>query len=254
VEPHEHIKREPVDEPKIKQRRIPLFVRIILLSFFVWLVAAYFLLPLAWRLVPRQHPELDNMPRISRTKQGICGDPINIAIVGTGEEIVAAMLKSRWLPADPITVRSSLRIAVRTVRSRPYETAPVSDLFVRGRKQDLTFQQAIGKNPKRRHHIRFWRSDELEDDDRPLWIGAVTLDVSVGLSRTTGQITHRIDADVDTERNKLLADLDKSRAFVRIDWIDKFHTQLKGRNGGGDRWYTDGRLPVVILKPRISAH
>ncbi len=215
---------------------------------FAWLVGAYLLLPLAWRFIAHHHPAIEDMPRISLTKHGIRGDPINVAMVGTYEEIVAAMLKSQWLPADPITLRNSLRIAAGTLLSRPYETAPVSDLFVWGRKQDLAFQQPIGKNPRKRHHVRFWRSEEMDDDGRPLWIGAATLDTSVGFSRTTGQITHHIDADVDAERNKLLEDLDKSRFLERIEWMNKFHIQLKGRNGGGSRWHTDGRLPVVTLK------
>ena len=240
-----------MNKQKITRKKLPRFIWIVLLSLSAWLVVAYLILPFVWRFVPREHPAVEDMPRITRTKHGISGDPINIAIVGTEEEIMAAMLNSQWLPADPITIRSSIRIAVRTVRSRPYETAPVSDLFIWGRKQDLVFQQPIGKNPRQRHHVRFWRLEEVEDDNRPFWIGAATLDVSVGISRTTAQITHHIDADVDAERNKLLADLDKSKMLVRIDWINKFHTQLNGRNGGGDNWYTDGRLPVVILKPEF---
>ncbi len=214
----------------------------------MWSAAAYFLLPLAWRLVSRHHhPALEDTPRVTRTRDGIRGDPINIALVGTEEKVVAAMLKAGWLPADPITLRSSLRIASGTIRSRPYETAPVSDLFVWGRKQDLAFQQPIGKNPRRRHHVRFWRSEALEDHGRPLWVGAATLDISVGLSRKTAQITHHIDANVDAERDKLLNDLEKSNLLTGIDWVERFHKQREGRNGGGDRWHTDGRLPVVVL-------
>jgi len=31
-------------------------------------------------------------------------------------------------------------------------------------------------------------------------------------------------------------------------WIEGFQQKLQGRNGGGDPWHTDGRLPVVTLK------
>jgi hypothetical protein len=242
------------DETWVKPNRFWRLVKISLLCLLVWSVAAYFLLPLAWQRVSRHHhPALEDTPRITQTRDGIRGDPINIALVGTEEEVVTAMLKAMWLPADPITLRSSLRIASGTIRSRPYETAPVSDLFVWGRKQDLAFQQPIGKNPRRRHHVRFWRSDALEYHGQLLWVGAATLDISVGLSRTTAQITHHIDADVDAERDKLLDDLEKTNLLAGIDWVEPFHKQLEGRNGGGDRWYTDGRLPVVIMK-RVKSH
>jgi hypothetical protein len=246
-------KRKSVDTPNTTRSKLFRLVRNVLLFLSVWLVFAYFLLPVACRFIPRQHPALDDMPRITRTKHGFSGDPINIALIGTDEEIVSAMLKSNWLPADPITMRSSLRIVERTVRSLPYETAPVSNLFIWDRRQDLTFQLPIGKNPKRRHHVRFWRSENLEDDGRPLWIGAATLDINVGLSRTTAQITHHIDANIDAERNKLMDDLDNNNVAVKTEWIDNFHTQLKGRNGSGDRWYTDERLPVLTLKSEIHA-
>lgn len=254
MEPNEHSPEKFDNEPAAVRRNFLRLARYVFLFLFLWLVAAYLIIPLAWHLFGRHHPSLEDVPRITVTKHGIRGDPINIAIVGTDEEVVKAMLNSDWLPADPITIRSSLRIASRTIRSRPYETAPVSDLFVWGRKQDLSFQQSIGKNPRKRHHVRFWRSEEIDDNGRPLWIGAATLDISVGFSRTTAQITHHIDADVDAERNKLLDDLKKGKEILSVDWMNKFHTQLQSRNGGGDRWLTDGRLPIVVLKPAPLTH
>ena len=79
--------------------------------------------------------------------------------------------------------------------------------------------------------------------------------MSVGLSHTTGQITHHINADVDTERDKLLGDLTKMKLLTQEYWIDGFHEELQGRNGGGDPWHTDGRLPVGRLVPdRNESH
>jgi hypothetical protein len=195
------------------------------------------------------------MPRITVTGNGIKGDPLNIALVGTEEEIDAAMLAAGWLPADPLTLRSSLRIAAGTVLRRSYETAPVSNLFVWGHKQDLAFQQSVGNDPRRRHHVRFWKSEKVDENGRPLWAGAATFDTSVGFSRTTGQITHHIDADVDTERDKLLGDLQHAGVIAQVDWLDGFHEKLEGRNGGGDPWHTDGRMPVAYLVPdRDESH
>src|SRR5208282_6630706 len=93
-----------------------------------------------------------------------------------------------WYPADAITFRSSVRIAVDSVFRRPDDDAPVSNLYLFGRKQDLAFEQPLGNSPRQRHHVRFWRSDKL-DEDRPLWFGAATFDESVGLSHTTGEVT-----------------------------------------------------------------
>jgi hypothetical protein len=82
------------------------------------------------------------------------------------------------------------------------------------------------------------------------WSVSVTImthDIGVELSRTTAQITHRIDADVDAERDLLLAELTQANALLSTHWIEGFHKVMQGRNGGGDPWHTDGRLPVATL-------
>ena len=132
---------------------------------------------------------MEDAPRITHTANGIAGDPLNVGLVGTEEELQVAMLAAKWFPADPITLRSSLRIAAGTVLRRSDDEAPVSNLFLFGRKQDLAFEQPVGDDPRRRHHVRFWRAEKVDEQGRPLWIGAATFDTRVGLSRTTGQIT-----------------------------------------------------------------
>jgi len=156
------------------------------------------------------------------------------------------MKAAGWYPANPITVASSMRIAADTVLRRPDDDAPVSNLFLFGRKQDLAFEQPMRGGPGERHHVRFWRWDELYED-RPAWFGAATFDQSVGLSHTTGQVTHHIAPDVDAERDRLVAELQQAGVVQSVEWMDGFHAELQGKNGGGDPWHTDGRLAICTL-------
>ena len=185
-----------------------------------------------------RHAVFDDSPRVTHTASEIPGDPLNIALVGTKEEVIHAMIAAKWDPADALTFRSSVRIAVDTVLRKPDDQAPVSNLYLFGRKEDLAFEKPVGNSPKQRHHVRFWQMAKTYDD-RPAWIGSAAYDIGVELSRTTGQVTHHISPDVDAERDLLVADLTKAIA-AQVDWLDKFHTQLEGRNGGGDpmanRW------------------
>lgn len=212
-----------------------------------YLIAAYIVAPFGWREIEVRHPALTGLPKLTQTRDDIPGDPLNIALIGNEETVTRAMLKSAWHPADPLTMKSCLRIAEDTVLRHPYVDAPVSNLYVWGRKQDLAFEQPVGHDPRQRHHVRFWRSKELDTQGRPLWIGAATYDVKVGFSHTTGQITHHISPDVDRERGKILDDLKQSGSLVSITWIEGFQDHLEGHNGGGDRYQTDGRLPQVLL-------
>jgi hypothetical protein len=189
------------ETPTLRQRsrwRGPL--RLAGAALLLYLLAAYVVLPLAWKRETARHSALLDAPRITHTVDGIPGDPVNLALLGSEAEVVRGMHAAKWFPADPITLASSLRIAVDSVLRRPDDDAPVSTLELFGRKQDLAFEQPVGDSPRQRHHVRFWRWDRLEQG-RQVWFGAATYDESVGLSHTTGQITHHIGPDVDAERD-----------------------------------------------------
>jgi hypothetical protein len=225
----------------------------LLSALIVYLLIAYLLLPLLWRSYAKHHPALEAAPRITHTANDIPGDPLNVALVGTEEEVQTAMLAAKWYPADPITLKSSLRIAAGTVLHRSYDDAPVSNLYLFGRKQDLAFEQPVGDDPRRRHHVRFWRAEKVDENGRPLWFGATTFDSKVGFSHTTGQITHHISPDIDKERDKLMEDLQQAGQLSEVYWIDGFQEKLEGKNGGGDPYHTDGRLAVGVTKIRVPA-
>jgi hypothetical protein len=216
-----------------------------------WLLLAYLILPAIWRHY-EHHPALQNVPKTTLTALGIPGDPLNVGLIGTEAELIRAIHDSGWHAADPVTVRSSVRIAGSVIRDRPYVDAPVSSLFLFGRKQDLAFEKPAGKSASHRHHVRFWKSAEYGKGGVPLWIGAVTYDRSVGLSHRTGQITHHIGADIDSERVGLFADLGKNGWLTVEFQVTGVGATLLSRNGGGDRYYTDGELTIGVLAKNPS--
>jgi hypothetical protein len=213
-----------------------------------YLAVAYVLLPLVWSRYEKHHPWLDNVVGLTETKSGIPGDPLNVALIGTEEELKRILAAAAWDSADPLGLRSDLKIAADTVLRKAYGDAPVSNLYLFGRKEDLAFEQPVGGDPRRRHHVRFWRAAQPHSDGRPVWFGSVTYDQRVGLSHTTGQITHHIAPDVDAERDHLLSTLEHAGGLQEQYYIDDFHPVREGHNGGGDPWYTDGRLAVGILQ------
>ena len=238
---------------KIRRRRAGTLLRLFVVVVIVYLAVAYVVLPLLWRHREKRHPALADAPELTHTANGIPGDPLNVALVGTEEDVHLAMLAAKWYPADPITLKSAMRIAVGVVFKRPYDDAPVSSLYLWGRKEDLAFEQPVGDDPRRRHHVRFWRSEKVDEQGKPLWMGAATLDIRVGLSHTTGQITHHIGPDVDVERDKVINDIKQAGDLSAVYWIDGFQKELAGKNGGGDPWHTDGRLAVGMLAARATS-
>ena len=231
--------------PKRPHRRRLAFLVIGLLLFY--LLIAYLFIPFAWERYARHHPSFDDDPRITRTGDDHPGDPINVALVGSHDELKSIMQLAKWDPAAALGLRSDLKIGADTLLSRPDDEAPVSSLYLYGRKEDLAFEQAAGDNPRQRHHVRFWRTEKRNDDGRPIWVGSASYDERVGLSHTTGQITHHIAVDVDAERDHLIDDLKGSGALSEVYTVDDYHTTREGRNGGGDPWHTDGRLFVGVI-------
>ena len=211
-----------------------------------WAVVAYLVAPGLWKWHYGGRGDLVEAQRVTTTSDGHPGDPINIALAADEAHVVRAMLAAGWHAADPITFESSLRIAVDSVLRRPDDDAPVSNLYLFGRRQDLAFEQPVPGGPRHRHHVRFWKWDRPYEG-RPLWFGAATYDERAGLSYTTGQVTHHIAPEVDVERELIVGQLRARGLAQAVQWKRDFHLQREGRNGGGDPWRTDGRLAIVLL-------
>ena len=223
--------------------------RVLLLSLFTvvaYTLLAYLVLPMLWTHYEHQKG-LAALPMVTRTAQGIPGDPINVGLIGNNFDVLCAMQAAGWFPADPVTLRSSIEIAGSVLLDRPYRDAPVSPLFYLGRREDLAFEKPDGNSADRRHHVRLWKVLDQGEEKRPVWLGDATFDRSVGVSHYTGAITHHIDADIDAER-KLLADDLETAAMVDAKYqVTGIGPTLAGYNGGGDRYYTDGEVWILRL-------
>ncbi len=213
---------------------------------------AYGLAPALWRHYKHQ-TALADKAMTTRTSLGIPGDALNVALVGRREDVLCAMRAAGWRPADPVTWRSSAEIAGSVLLRRAYATAPVSDLFYDRRRQDLAFQKASGVSPSTRHHVRLWQALEAGDDGLPVWLGAATFDCSVGVSHFTGEVTHHVAPDIDAERDSLAADLAAAGIVQTAYWVSGVGPTLFARNGGGDRYFTDGEIAVSRLSEDCRA-
>jgi hypothetical protein len=223
--------------------------RFLLLSLSVvigYAVIAYLVLPAFWTHYEHQNG-LATMPMVTRTAQGIPGDPINVGLVGDNKDVLCAMQAAGWYPADPVTLRSSIEIAGSVLLDRPYRDAPVSPLFFLGRKEDLAFEKPDGNSADRRHHVRFWKVLDQGEEKRPVWLGDAAFDRDAGLSRYTGAITHHIAADIDAERKLLASDLEAARMVDAKYQVTGIGPTMDGRNGGGDLYYTDGEVWILRL-------
>ncbi|CEA07308.1 hypothetical protein BN1051_00620 [Arthrobacter saudimassiliensis] len=212
-----------------------------------WAALAYLVLPRLHRILTRIYIPDYFMGR-TRTSDGLFGDAVNLAFRGGEDQLRTALEQAGWTAADPVTLQSSRRIVTASLLHRSYPQAPVSPLFLFDRQQDFAYQQELDGDPRRRHHVRFWRCPEgwmLPGGIAVDWLAAAEYDSAVGLSFFTLQVTHRIGADIDRERDHVVSTLTGACPEISVDEIRDFSTGYHSRNGGGDSFVTDGDLPVL---------
>ncbi|MFB2583516.1 LssY C-terminal domain-containing protein [Herbiconiux liukaitaii] len=215
-----------------------------------WLLVAYIALPRLHRILTNIYVPNYFIGR-TRTSDGLLGDPVNLGLLGSEEQLHTTMAAAGWTRADDLTFRSALMIVVSTVLRRSYNEAPVSPLMLFGRNQDFAYQQEVKGNPAKRHHVRFWRCPEgwlLPGGHATDWLAAGTYDRAVGFSLFTLQITHKIDENTDIERDHIVETMQTADAAVSVTVLEDFATGYHSRNGGGDSIATDGDLPVIDLR------
>lgn len=222
-------------------------LRLVVFLLLTWIVAAYLVLPLGWDVAERDFDILQESPRMTQTGDRHPGDPLNVAIEGSMDQLKGIMMAAGWDEAVPLGLKSDLEIVVDSVLDRPDADAPVSRLYLFERQEDVAFEQPVGNSPRHRHHVRFWKLPRASDRDRDIWIGSATYDERVGFSHTTGQITHVTKPAIDDERNYLFDCLQKTNLLRERSEIPDFQTQRSGKNGGGDPWHTDGALYVGTI-------
>src|ERR1700750_2394284 len=184
-------------------------------------IAAYIVLPRAIRMgLKILHSK--RVPSYTITGDGLPGDPVNVVLVGTLQQLRGAFAALGWSEADRLGLASSWGMVRAFVLNTPYPTAPFSTLYLFGRGQDIGFQKAIDNSPRRRHHVRFWalslqrteamlgkisfwvNEDRPKDQGEVFWVGAGTKDIGFSFTRLTFQVTHATDSDTNAERNFII--------------------------------------------------
>jgi hypothetical protein len=242
----------------VADRRLPLVLAVGL----TYGLAAYVVLPRAIRM-GRHILRRERVPSYTITGDGLPGDPVNLALIGTVCQLRRAFAVSGWSEADALSLASSWRMVRAFVLNQPYPKAPFSTLYLFGRGHDVGFQQPIGDSPRKRNHVRFWglpleraartidtpsfwlESPQPTSDERALWVGAATKDIGFSLTRLSFQITHATDADTDEERNFLICELQRHSVIVNI------RSRLPGERlsiGKINRYVTDGAVAVAELE------
>ena len=189
---------------------------------------------------------LANAPQRASSKDGKPGDPLNLVVIGNAEQIGQAFQQAGWSVAEKKTSKSVFDTVRAVMDNQGYGKAPVSELYVFGRAEDLAFEKMFNTFNKR-HHLRLWRTEARTPDGREIWLGAATHDI--GLEPTnSGSISHAIDPNLDDERSRVGADLAIGGSVAAEKLVTRPNPLSQGLTATGGKWHTDGALLVIVLK------
>jgi hypothetical protein len=197
--------------------------------------------------------QLDSLPPRVVDDAGTQGDRVNFLIVGSEEQVRSVLAAAGWTAVDKTVKDTILRGALASLSRQAYTTLPMSELRMFDRSQDFAYAQG---DPVRvvaaRHHFRLWRAP-FTLDGNSVWVGAGTHDIGFDKDQRNGKLTHRIDSDVDGEREYIGKNLEQTGMVALLDYMTPKVVVKTAKTAHGEEFFSDGRTLVIYMRPEQEA-
>ncbi len=173
-------------------------------------------------------------------------EPINFIVIGEKHQIINLFTAAGWSKAEEPNLKSFLKLSSAIAKNINYPTAPMTPSFYQSKINDLGFEKSTELNTARqRHHTRYWETN-YKINNAEVWVATASFDQGVELGPIIQLPVHKINPDIDAEREFIMDDLKKTNligSFQKIDLVG----ELKGTNFAGDNFTTDGRAYLIYL-------
>ena len=199
---------------------------------------------------------VEQVPRRTTTLKYADADFVNLAFVGSKQQVQRAFLAAGWQSADPVSRRSFAHHFYALLNNSAYPREPLRTFLLQGEPEDMNWQKSLNSF-ERRDHLRIWEWSN-EGVTEPVWLSSATHDTSGFLSVKHKQFAHHISPDIDDERAKVVRDLNFAGCLESVDYVERSQGSTIMTNATGDLMRTDGAIAVVKLKdcqplnPRID--
>ncbi len=193
---------------------------------------------------------IDSIPRRVEDAQGNPGDRVNFVLIGSSDEVQAALKTAGWVIVDKSDKDAVISGLFASISKQAYVTMPMSVLELWGRGQDFGYAQA---DPVQvvasRHHFRIWKAP-FQLDGRDVWAGAGMHDIGFARDdRTKNGVTHKIDPDSDHERDYIGESLTETGRVLKSTYVTPTDPVTKASTATGSSFTSDGRTLIIYLAP-----
>lgn len=193
------------------------------------------------------------IPRRIGDKQGNPGDMVNFLILGTEDAMKKVYTTSGWVTVDADVKGALLSGFLSSLSKESYLTLPMSPLYLFGRPQDYGWAHAEPiKVAAARHHLRVWRAP-FTVNGVTTWVGAATHDIGFERDRRNNGITHKIDPNIDFEREFVEATLTGTGLVREYTYFLPDHPLQEAKTATGGSFHSDGRVLVLQLSDQSTA-
>jgi hypothetical protein len=199
-------------------------------------------------LDPGLRKDIDSLPRRVNDQYKNLGDMVNFVIIGSEKLVQSALAAASFHVADTSDKKAVLEAAMTTYEKKDYLAMPMSTLYLFDRPQDFGYEQAEPiAMVASRHHFRLWKAP-FTGNGQTVWVGAGTHDVGFAKDKRNGHVTHKIDPNVDGERDNIGSSLQKGGKVKSMSYYLPPNPVQDAKNATGDSYHSDGRILIVSLQ------
>lgn len=192
----------------------------------------------------------DKIPRRISDKAGDPGDMVNFLILGSQAAMERVFTAAGWVKVDADVRDAVLHGLIESISKESYLTMPMSQLYLFGRAQDYGWAHAEPINVvKTRNHLRIWKAPFTVNGET-LWIGAATRDVGFERDDRNNSITHKIDPDIDLERDYVQKTLSNTGMVAEYSYFLPKDPMRVAKTATGGSFHSNGQVLILkVLEP-----
>jgi hypothetical protein len=197
-------------------------------------------------------PGIDNklfakIPRRIADKDGHPGDMVNFLILGSEKAMQNVFTTAGWVKVDPDVKDTVLHGILDSLTKESYLTMPMSQLYLFGRPQDYGWAHAEPISVVRsRNHLRIWKAP-FQVNDMTLWVGAATHDIGFERDQRNNSVTHKIDPDIDLERDYVEKTLASTGLVSEITHFLPENPMQEAKTATGGSFHSNGQVLALKL-------
>ena len=193
------------------------------------------------------------IPRRVGDKQGNPGDMVNFLILGSQTALENVFTTAGWVKVDADVQGTILHGIIESISKESYLTMPMSPLYLFGRPQDYGWAHAEPITVvKTRNHLRIWKAP-FEVKGQTLWVGAATHDIGFERDQRNNGVTHKIDPDIDLERDYVEKTLESTGLVAEVSHFLPGSPLKEAKTATGGTFHSNGQVLVMkIAEPTPS--